>query len=167
MDAADTLAKFTVNGWPDAALFSELIGAYVLQAQAASRDGSSQVIAFGEMVSLLWAQGKPDAAIRLEQLWNDLAKNHSFSLRCAYPIASFAREEDGEPFLNICAEHSAVIPSESYTKLATEAERLRNIPPELQQKARALETEKAQREKYSALSAATGIRVGRHSRKRR
>ena len=145
LDATDTLAKFTVNSWPDAALFSELIGAYVLQAQAASRDGSSQVIAFGEMVSLLWAQGKPDATIRLEQLWNDLAKNHSFSLRCAYPIASFAREEDGEPFLKICAEHSAVIPSESYTKLATEAERLRDIS-QLQQKARALETEKAQRE---------------------
>jgi hypothetical protein len=52
---------------------------------------------------------------------------HSFSLRCAYPIASFAREEDGEPFLKSCALHSSVIPSESYTELNTEAERLRNI----------------------------------------
>src|SRR5271170_1776391 len=144
LDAAETLAKFAVDGWPDAALFSELIGGCVAQAQAASQGGGSGVVAFGEMVSLLWAQGKPDAAIRLEQLWNDLAKTHSFSLRCAYPIAGFAREEDGEPFLKICAEHSAVIPSESYTELATEAERLRDIS-QLQQKARALETEKAQR----------------------
>ncbi len=144
LDAAETLAKFTVDGWPDAALFSKLIGGCVAQAQAASQGGDSRVVAFGEMVSLLWGQGKPDAAIRLEQLWNDLAKKHSFSLRCAYPIAGFAREEDGEPFLKICAEHSAVIPSESYTELATEAERLRNIS-QLQQKARALETEKAQR----------------------
>ena len=144
LDAAETLAKFTPDGWPDAALFAELIGGYIAQARAASQGGSSQVVAFGEMVSLLWSQGKPDAAIRLEQLWNDLAKHHSFSLRCAYPIASFAREEDGEPFLKICAVHSAVIPSESYTELATEAERLRNVS-HLQQKARALETEKAQR----------------------
>src|SRR5271154_1246450 len=144
LDASETLAKFTVDGWPDGALFSELIGGYFNQAQAASHGGSSRVVAFGEMVSLLWAQGKPDAAIRLEQLWNDLAKTHSFSLRCAYPIAGFAREEDGEPFLKICAEHSAVIPSESYTELATEAERLRDIS-HLQQKARALETEKEQR----------------------
>ena len=144
LDAAETLAKFSVDGWPDAALFTELMGGYVAQAKAAAPGGNSRVVAFGEMVSLLWTQGKSEAALRLEQLWNDLAKIHSFDLRCGYPIASFAREEDGEPFLKICAEHSAVIPSESYTELTTEAERLRNIS-QLQQKARALETEKAQR----------------------
>jgi PAS domain S-box-containing protein len=144
LDAAETLAKFTVDGWPDTTRFTELIGGYVARAKAASHGGNSRVVAFGEMVSLLWAQGKPEAALRLEQLWNDLGKTHDFSLRCAYPIGSFAREEDGEPFLKICAEHSGVIPGESYTDLATEAERLRNISL-LQQKARALETEKAER----------------------
>jgi PAS domain S-box-containing protein len=144
LDAADTLAKFSLDGWPDAALFTELMGGYVAQAKAAAPGGNSRVVAFGEMVSLLWTQGMSDAALRLEQLWNDLAKTHSFDLRCAYPIASFAREEDSEPFLKICAEHSAVIPSESYTELTTETERLRNIS-QLQQKARALETEKAER----------------------
>lgn len=144
LDAIETLAKFAVDGWPDAARFSALMGGCIAQAQAASLGGDSPVVAFGEMVSLLWAQGKPEAALRLEQLWNDLAKAHSFSLRCAYPIAGFAREEDGEPFLKICAEHTSVIPGESYTKLTTEADRLRNIS-QLQQKARALETEKAQR----------------------
>jgi PAS domain S-box-containing protein len=144
LDAAETLAKFTVDGSPDAALFTELIGGCLAQAQAASHGGNSRVVAFGEMVSLLWAQGKPDAAIRLEQLWNDLAKTHSFSLRCAYPIGTFARAEDSEPFLKICAEHSAVIPSESYTELSSDVERLRNIS-HLQQKAGALETEKAAR----------------------
>jgi PAS domain S-box-containing protein len=144
LDAADTLAKFSLDGWPDAALFTELMGGYVAQAKAAAQGGNSRVVAFGEMVSLLWTQGMSDAALRLEQLWNDLAKTHSFDLRYAYPIASFAREEDSEPFLKICAEHSAVIPSESYTELTTETERLRNIS-QLQQKARALETEKAER----------------------
>jgi PAS domain S-box-containing protein len=144
LDAAETLAKFTADGWPDAALFTELIGGCVARAKAASHGRNSRVVAFGEMVSLLWAQGKPDAALRLEQLWNDLSKTHDFSLRCAYPIGSFARAEDGEPFLKICAEHSGVIPGESYTDLVTEAERLRNIS-QLQQKARALETEKAER----------------------
>jgi PAS domain S-box-containing protein len=144
LDAAETLAKFSVDGWPDAARFTELIGACLARAKAASQGGNSRVLAFGEMVSLLWAQGKPDAAIQLEQLWNNLAKTHSFSLHCAYPIGSFAREEDGESFLKICAEHSAVIPSESYTELSSDVERLRNIS-HLQQKARALETEKAER----------------------
>jgi PAS domain S-box-containing protein len=144
LDAIETLARFTVDGWPDAARFTELMRGHVAQAQAASQSANSRVVAFGEMVSLLWAQGKPDAALRLEQLWNDLAKTHSFDLRCAYPITNFARDEDGEPFLKICAEHTSVIPSESYTELTTEAERLREIS-HLQQQARALETEKAQR----------------------
>ena len=51
-----------------------------------------------------------DAAIKLEQLWNDLARQHAFFLRCAYPITSFRHTAHAAPFLNICSEHSAVIP---------------------------------------------------------
>ena len=51
----------------------------------ASKQG--RIAVFGELVALLWADGKPPEAIRVEQLWNDLAKSHSFSLLCAYPIA--------------------------------------------------------------------------------
>ncbi len=144
LDAAETLSKLSVDGSPDAARFSELMGGIVNQAKAATEGENSRVVAFGEMVSLLWGQRKPEAAIRLEQLWNDLGKTHSFSLRCAYPIGSFSREEDSEPFLKICAEHSGVIPSERYTELNTEEERLRTISY-LQQKAQALETEKIER----------------------
>ena len=70
------------------------------------------------------------------QLWNDLAKTHSFSLRCAYPIGGFDGHDDGARFLTICAEHSGVIPDEGYTALTTDGERLRNIA-ELQQKEQA------------------------------
>jgi PAS domain S-box-containing protein len=144
-DAAQTLSKFTVDGWPDAALFNKVIGPLLTQAKEASEGPDARVVAFGEMVALLWSQGREEAAIRLEQLWNELAKMHTFSLHCAYPIGSFGREQDTEPFLKICAEHSGVIPSESYTDLINEQERLRNIS-HLQQRALALETEKAQHE---------------------
>jgi PAS domain S-box-containing protein len=144
LDAAETLAKISLDGWPDEARFSALAGGLISQARAASEGGNSRVVAFGEMVSLLWARGKIDAAIHLEKLWNELARTHSFSLRCAYPIGSFTREADNEPFRKICAEHSSVIPSESYTDLITDEERLRNISF-LQQKAQALESEIAER----------------------
>jgi PAS domain S-box-containing protein len=143
LDAAETLSKITLESWPDAGRFADLIGGLIVRAAAASEAENSRVVAFGEMVALLWSRGKAEAAIRLEQLWNDLAKTHAFSLRCAYPIGSFGREQDTEPFLKICAEHSGVIPSESYTELINEQERLRNIS-HLQQRALALETEKAQ-----------------------
>ncbi len=145
LDAAETLSKFMRDGWPDAARFAALAGGICEQAKAASEGDPPRVAVFGEMVALLWAEGKPEAAIRLEQLWNDLAQKHSFALRCAYPITAFNRDEYDEPFLRICAGHTAVIPGESYTTLLTEEERLRGIT-RLQQKAQALEAARTERE---------------------
>ena len=144
LDAAETLAKITLDGRPDAVRFAEVVGSVIARATTATEGEPRRVAAFGEMVALLWAEGKPEAAIHLEQLWNDLARTHSFSLRCAYPMSSFCREEHGDLLLKICAEHSNVIPGESYTALVSQDERLRRIA-HLQQKAQALETEIAER----------------------
>jgi signal transduction histidine kinase len=145
IDASETLAKFMVNGSPDADLFTQTIGNVLEQAAAAAaREQSPHISAFGEMVALLWAKGNPQAALRLEQLWNDVIKMYPMSLRCAYPISSFKRGEDADLFRSICTEHSAVIPAESYTALDSEELRLRSIS-QLQQKAQALETEMAER----------------------
>jgi signal transduction histidine kinase len=144
VDAAETLATFMLDGWPDAARFADVVGGLIERVRTVSGGEARRVAAFGEMVALLWIEGKAEAAIRLEELWNDLARTHAFSLRCAYPMSSFSREEHGDLLLNICAEHSAVIPGESYTALVSENERLRGIA-HLQQKAAALETEIAER----------------------
>jgi len=144
VDAAETLSKFMQDGWPEPASFASVVGALIDQVRISAGDKTVRVAAFGEMVALLWAEGKPEAAIQLEELWNDLARTHSFSLRCAYPIACFNREEFGEPFLKICAAHSAVIPGETYAALSTDEERLRGIT-HLQQKEQTLETAKAER----------------------
>jgi signal transduction histidine kinase len=144
LDAAETLGQITVSGLPDAVRFTEVVGSLIGRAADATDGEPRPVAAFGEMVALLWAEGKPDAAIRLEQLWNDLARTHSFFLRCAYPMSSFYREEHGDLLLKICAEHSDVIPGESYTALVSQDARLRSIA-HLQQKAQALETEIAER----------------------
>jgi len=144
VDAAETLAKFMLDGWPDAARFAEVVGGLIERVRTVSSGEARRVAAFGEMVALLWIEGKADAAIRLEELWNDLARTHAFALRCAYPMSSFCRGEHGDLLLKICAEHSAVIPGESYTALVSEDERLRGIA-QLQQKAAALETEIAER----------------------
>jgi signal transduction histidine kinase len=153
LDAAETMAEFLVDGWPDETRFADRVGGIIARARAAAENVKQsrtsliiepRVVVFGEMVALLWAEGKHPSAIRLEQLWNDLAKTHSFSLRCAYPMAGFHRQEHSESFLKICAEHSAVIPGESYTSLNNEADRLRNVS-QLQQKAQALEAEIAER----------------------
>jgi signal transduction histidine kinase len=144
LDAAETLAKFMRDGSPDPALFTQVVGSLLGRAQAAAGGKTAQITAFGEMVAVLWAGGNAEAAIRLEQLWNDLAHIYPLSLRCAYPISGFDREHHSELFLKICAEHSHVMPAESYGVLANEEQRLRSIT-HLQQKAQALETEVAER----------------------
>jgi signal transduction histidine kinase len=146
LDAEETLAKFMVDGWPDATKFSESIGSVLAQVSAAAGGRHREISAFGEMVALLWSQGNPEAAIRLEQLWNGLSKIYSLNLRCGYPMSAFDRADHADLFLKICAEHSEVIPVETYTVLVSDEQKLRSIS-RLQQKAQALENEIAERKK--------------------
>jgi PAS domain S-box-containing protein len=109
LDASETLSGIMIDGMPDAARFAELIGGTIARIRAQFNGASPEIAVFGEMVSLLWTEGKAEAAIRLEQLWNELALKHSFSLRCAYPMANFPGEKSAQPLIRICAEHSAVM----------------------------------------------------------
>ena len=140
LDAAETLAKFMIEGTPDPALFAAVLGGIIARATA----GRQSVRIFGEMVALLSSEGNCDAAIRLEEMWNDLHETHPFVLFCAYPISGFGGEALAESLMNVCTTHSRVIPSESYTALANADDRLRAII-HLQQKARSLEAEIAER----------------------
>lgn len=140
LDAADTLAKFMVDGVPEPDRFNDIIGRVI----ASVTDGRSGISAFGEMVGLLWAQGNHSAAIHLEELWNDLQKVHSFSLFCAYPISVFGGERFIEPYGKVCDVHARVIPAESYLNLPDLDARMRAIAL-LQQQARSLETEVKER----------------------
>lgn len=145
-DAAETLSKFMVGELPDAELFAERIGDIISRAT----EGRPRVRIYGEMVALLWAEGNYDAAIRLEELWNALQESHSFALFCAYPMSGFAGEGPGRGLADVCTKHSRVIPAESYTALDDSDERLREITL-LQQKARSLEAEIAERKRAEEL----------------
>src|SRR2546430_1143083 len=139
LDAHDPLSRIMVDGAPDPERFANTIGPVIKTARA----GDRRVLAFGEMVALLWSEGNRDAAIRLEQLWNDLARKETFALVCAYPIAHFDDAGHAKPFADINAAHTWVTPAESYS-IAEIDERNRVIAT-LQQKAAALEAETKQR----------------------
>lgn len=140
-DAHETLSTFMVDGAPAPERFSAIISNTIARAAA----GGRRVRVFGEMVALLWAEGNHAAAIRLEELWNDLHDRQvHFSLFCGYPMRSFEGEAYEAPFAAICQQHSQVIPDESYSALTSPDERLAAISI-LQQKARSLEAEIAER----------------------
>ncbi|PYS33273.1 MAG: hypothetical protein DMG14_32190 [Acidobacteria bacterium] len=132
LDASDTLSRFMIGDLPDANRFKEAIGRVLEESR--DRHGDLAVLAFGEMVDILWREGKTEAAVRLEQLWNELATLHSFRLYCAYAMNGFYKQTPAE-FQAICAQHSRVIATEHSVQTG------RSDAALLQQRSLALEAE--------------------------
>jgi signal transduction histidine kinase len=144
LDARETLSTFMVDGLPDGDRFRDTIGGLIAEMSGRRHDRSESVLVYGEMVDLLWQDGQAEAALRLEDLWNALAAKYEFSLRCSYAMDRFHLGAHAGPFQTICSQHTHVIPAESYTEAIDDDARSRQIAL-LQQRARALEAEIAQR----------------------
>ena len=108
LDAADTLSAIMVNDLPDPVRFLERIGAFIEAGARAAKSEEPRIVVFGEAVALLQAEGKADAAIRLEQLWNEVGRTFGLDIFCGYDSNNFHGDEDEHVFHSICAEHSAV-----------------------------------------------------------
>ncbi|MDX2089846.1 MAG: MEDS domain-containing protein [Kofleriaceae bacterium] len=140
IDAEETLAAMTRDGFVDAQRFEIVIGGLLDRIGAPD----THIRIYGEMVELLWQRGQRSEAIRLEQMWNDLGHRRPFSLLCAYQFAHFENEIEGEGFRFVCEAHTHVIPTESYAGLREPESRLREVS-HLQQRAAALGYEIARR----------------------
>ncbi len=145
-DAQTALAGFMVDDWPDEERFFATIGALVARAAAHAKSGP--IHAFGEMVAVLGAAGQYEAALRLEMLWNELARRHAFQLFCAYPQALFSNPAQHRVFGAICRAHGRVLPREILTAGPGQAT-ARLIAP-WQRKAAALEREVERRREAEA-----------------
>jgi PAS domain S-box-containing protein len=142
-DAAETMATFMTEGWPDENRFAQTVGGLVDEVvKAAAREGASdnpQIAAYGEMVAVLWEQGKTGAAVRVEELWNELTETRRFHLSCGWPMRFFSRDRDGVVLQRICSEHSHVVPDQGYDSMSEEERRRNTVLWQL--KAQALEEE--------------------------
>jgi hypothetical protein len=105
MDAQWALEQLTANGMPTSERFNAVLGPHI---QRASEEYGS-VRAFGEIVSLLWRDGKRQAALRLEELWNDALGYHPLALICGYNVRSFKNAADAQGVIGIINSHSSVI----------------------------------------------------------
>ena len=147
LDAARVLESLCVDGWPQEDLFELQVGSRV--ASMAAQHG--EVVAFGEMVAILWAAGKRAAAVQLERLWNKLGTRVKFSLYCGYPMRDCSTTDSIDAFRDVCHAHSAVVIGDGCIP-ADEGERSRLFAV-LQQKAASLEHEVEIRRRVEALLA--------------
>lgn len=107
-DAEEILATFMRNGRPRRERFMDSIGSLLKEAKSNSKAKDVGLTVFGEMVAVLWEQGKKAAAIELEELWNEALSNSAFHLHCAYPRASFAQNVDEDFMAQVCRSHTHV-----------------------------------------------------------
>jgi flagellar biosynthesis component FlhA len=103
-DASTMLASIMADGMPDETLFMARLGTTI--EQISRRRQGVTVRAYGEMVDVLWKNGQDEAALRMEMLWNKLARTHAFSLLCGYAMGTFYKDAD---LADIHQQHSHVV----------------------------------------------------------
>jgi hypothetical protein len=105
-DAAETLDAIMAGGdSPSKPVFELKVGGLL------DRFPGMHVRAFGEMVDLLSREGRAEAAIALEELWNDFGRRRDFALLCGYHLNVFDRASQAGLLPEVCRTHSHVLPA--------------------------------------------------------
>ena len=105
-DAELTLRKFMRNDEPDWQDFRHAMASVFERVRAFGRDTTQ---AYSEMTNLLWQDGKQEAAIHLEEYWNELAPAFSFSLFCSYTLDVHEDHAYTGPLEDIGRTHSEIL----------------------------------------------------------
>jgi hypothetical protein len=109
LDVDAVLSTFMVEDVPDTHLFRANVGR-IIEELCEGRT-PCPVRAYGEMVDQLWQAGNRDGAIRLEMLWNQLARAYDFSLLCGYSFGQFYKETRDPRYQDVVAQHTHVLPA--------------------------------------------------------
>jgi DNA-binding NarL/FixJ family response regulator len=107
MDVDEVLSEVMVNDWPDATRFLKLASDLIMEAAKTAKGRHFRVAACGECARSLIAQGKPEAAIQLEHLWDRISRSHYVDTLCGYLLQDFRTAENRPIFEKICVAHSA------------------------------------------------------------
>ena len=119
LDAETVLPQVAPQGEPEWDHFVSVVAPKVAQLQASCNHARrGRVFVAGELVQLLAEAGQCAHAVKLEQLWNQLAKLQSFELYCGYSSACLAA--DSPHYSEICVEHGRVL---THSKHASEKSR--------------------------------------------
>lgn len=113
LDAAETMALFVVGGVPNREKFLATITPVLDRAR---RGAKNRVVrAYGEIVDLLWKNGRDIAAIQLEVLWNQLGRTAGFALLCGYARGNFYQDAS---ILDVCRQHTHLVAADGTPRVS-------------------------------------------------
>lgn len=105
LDPEPLLAQVMREGMPHWSEFRAALSAIL---ERACTVGSGTRI-YSELTSLLWHQGRPQAAIRLEEFWNALGRLSPFSLYCSYLLDPHCEDSYTGPVEEIGRTHTDIL----------------------------------------------------------
>jgi len=108
IDAPGALSSFMVDDQPDPIQFVNMVSNVVKTAGKAPNGATRRVSVCGEGAPLLWKQGKLDAALRVEGLWDEVSQEHGLSTLCGYLSEDLHDEKTHQIFQTICSLHTVV-----------------------------------------------------------
>ena len=112
VNAVEVLPRLMVDCMPDVSEFNQFARGLLQRINARY----AKVRWWREMVGLLWEYGNLPAALRLEQLADELTKRHSMIRFCSFHMDNFDSQTYGAAFQRLCMIHSHVIPVNDYTR---------------------------------------------------
>ncbi|HEX4424973.1 MAG TPA: MEDS domain-containing protein [Terriglobales bacterium] len=113
LDVNDAVAAITANGELNESCASEFFGNILNKMMASIQHENPRVFSFGESSAILWARGRFDDVLRMEQWATELVQEQPVAICCAYPVQIFNHPRDTEYLGTICSEHSAIIAPEN------------------------------------------------------
>jgi DNA-binding NarL/FixJ family response regulator len=106
-DVAQTLRNLMVGDLPSPLPCAQLVSEVIRKA-ADTNGEHGRVTICGECAPTLLGEGKLEAALRLERIWDEVTRPYSAHTLCGYMWAAFPSRERSPLFQRICAEHSAI-----------------------------------------------------------
>lgn len=108
-DRTEVLATFMIDGVIDPERVQE--GANAMMQRALGGRTEGRIRAYGEIADLLWETGRAEDAIRLEKIWNQLARTYDVAVLCGYAAKHFTKPARARLRMQaVCDQHTHVIP---------------------------------------------------------
>jgi len=107
LSVEEALSKIMVGDRLDEARFWNVVTSVMLSAARGSTAEHPYVVACGECAPTLCAQGNAEAAVRLEQLWDDVTRIYRFDTFCAYSSDACQCDDADDVREKISAAHTA------------------------------------------------------------